>query len=298
MRFIELSAPKLRRYFSFKTLLLPFTFTTAFFRAFYMLKRERPSIVISAEGYTSVPVHLAAWLLRIVAFVHQQDVVVGLTNKIIAPKATSVSCAFKESLAHLPKGAMCIGNPVDAGVLQGDAEKDLKVFDLEKNTPIILVLGGGVGAVQINELVWNALPEITQFAQIIHSTGANKGRTMKAQRYHQYPLISREDMAHAYAVADLVVARAGMGTLSELSALGKKVFLMPIPNSHQEKNAEVFVKAGFARLLNEENKDQFVSLLKQTLESKAATKSPLRTDTGDRLAQMVLYGLSRIAKKK
>ena len=103
LRFISLSAPKLRRYFALQTLVLPFIFAAAFFRAFYLLKKERPSVVISAGGYTSVPIHLAAWLLRIVAFVHQQDVVVGLTNKIIAPKATSVTCAFKESLAHLPK---------------------------------------------------------------------------------------------------------------------------------------------------------------------------------------------------
>ncbi len=300
LRFVSFPAPKLRRYFSWKTFWLPFALFGAIVRAFRLLAHERPRVVISVGGYTSVPIHVAAWLLRITALVHQQDVCVGLTNKIIAPLASSITCAFEQSKKAFKRKAMVIGNPVRSDVLQGDVAIAHKRFDLEADIPVVLVLGGGTGAIQLNTLVWDHLPEITQFVQIIHSTGDGKGRTLEAKRYRQYPFINREDLAHAYAVADVVVARAGMGTLTEISALKKPSILVPMPNSHQEDNAKVFAESGAGLVLNATTKDRFVDMLRELITDRNAQQRmqealphALRTDAANRLSQMALYVLAK-----
>ena len=299
IKFIALGAPKFRRYFTLKNLFVPFRLVWSFFKAFKLLGKIHPKVIVSAGGYTSIPVHYAGWLLRISSFVHQQDVGVSLTNKLIAPLASSISCAFESSCKEFKKKTICIGNPVAENILRGSKERAKEIFELEDGVPVVLILGGGTGAKEINNAVWNGLPELVQFCQVIHGTGAGKCRQMKTQRYHQYPFISHEDLAHAYAATDLVVVRAGMGTITEITALSKPAILVPILNSDQEKNAEVFEKAGAVVVFRSGGKANLISQIKNLLQSgdaqkmSANLKKVMRTDGATRLGQMILYALSR-----
>ncbi len=300
MDFVEFNSPKLRRYFSVKTLALPFTLLAAIYRAMSLLYKHKPSMVVTAGGYTSVPVHIAAWLMRIPGFVHQQDMIPGLANKIMAPLAASVTCAFPKSAEQMKGEVLCVGNPVQASITSGDAQKAKQVFDLESDVPVVLVLGGGTGAQAINDEIWNALPQLTQHAQIIHSAGKGKGKNMQTNRYRQYPFISREDLAHAYAAADVVVARAGMGTLTEIAAMHKASVLVPIPNSHQEANAKQFVDAGAALSGSDDMIGQVLRLVQSEVQRKTCeenTKTVLRVDAAHRIAQMMMYAMRKPMQK-
>lgn len=299
IEFIAFDSPKLRRYFSFRTLLLPITIPVAIYSAMMLLFTIKPSAVVSAGGYTSLPIHVAAWLMRIPGFVHQQDAQVGLTNKLIAPLAASVTAAFTLTAEAMGEHVTCIGNPVRMDIGGGSIETARKRFDLEPSVPVVLVLGGGTGAQVLNDEIWNALPELTQHAQIIHSAGKGKGKNMQTSRYRQYPFISREDLAHAYAVADVVVVRAGMGTLSEIAALKKAAVLVPIPDSHQELNVVQFVDAGAAVDGSKDMIAQIIALVQSTEQRQKLVgnlKTVLRVDAAHRLAQMIGYGLNKKRK--
>jgi UDP-N-acetylglucosamine--N-acetylmuramyl-(pentapeptide) pyrophosphoryl-undecaprenol N-acetylglucosamine transferase len=146
------------------------------------------------------------------------------------------------------------GNPVRPAVLAGSRDAAVAAFGLEPGLPTILALGGGTGAAGLNGLVRGALPRLLAEAQVIHSAGAGKASGAHAPRYHEYELITA-DLPHALAAADLVVTRAGMGTLSELAVLGKPCVIVPMPDSHQEANAALYGDAGAAVVMHERDTD-------------------------------------------
>lgn len=294
---MSLASAKLRRYWAWQNLFVPFVFIASIIRAWTIVRRVRPTVVVSAGGFTAVPVHIVAWLHRIPSHVHQQDVIVGLTNKIVAPMASSLTCAFAASKAQLPSYAAVIGNPVRADVTQGSRARARKEWGIAEGRPVVLVLGGGLGAQTLNNAIRAGVSALTQHAHVIHVTGRGKIDTAFVhEHYTQLEFLGRAQMADAYAVADLVVARAGMGTVSELALLRKAAILVPITSSHQEYNAqEVFrSRAGLVAtsdtvvqtacdLLRDE------SALAQMRESWPGV---LRTDAGMRIALMVLHIIS------
>lgn len=262
--FHSVSSGKFRRYFSFANVIDVFRIKLGFFQAFALLGRLHPDAVVSAGGFVAVPVVWAAWLRRIPVHVHQQDPIPGLANRLSVRFAASVSVALERSVADFAplvsgtatsKGSpVWTGNPVRVEVLAGSRSAAMKAFGLEVGVPTVLVLGGGTGAAGLNALVAGALSTIVTKAQVIHSTGIGKKVDVASPRYHQYEIITT-DMPHALAVADVVVTRAGMGTLSELAALGKPTIIVPMPASHQDANARLFAKAGAAFMLDERATD-------------------------------------------
>lgn len=246
------SAGKLRRYFSWSNLTDPLKIARGFFEARSLLKKLRADAVVSAGGFVAVPVAWAARSRGIPVHVHQQDVRPGLANKLSLPAASSMSVTLERSLAgfgrHHP---VWTGNPVRPEIFQGSREEAKRIFGLEDGVPTILVLGGGTGAAGLNRLVWGSLPALTSAVQVIHAAGPGKiDLSVTAPRYHQYELLTTE-LPHAYAAADVVVTRAGMGALTELAALGKPAIIVPMPGSHQEDNAKAFAEGAGAVVLEE-----------------------------------------------
>lgn len=232
---------KLRRYISVYNVIDVFFILCGFIQSFFIIIKFRPKAILSSGSFVAVPPLFAGWLLRIPVFSHQQDIVPGLANKLIAPFAKKITVSFEKSLHDFSTHKTVLtGNPVRAHILLGNKERALEFFNLEENLPTVLVIGGGTGAAKINTLVAQIIPSLTQFCQIIHITGnkIDKG-VYTSHRYHQYEFLKHE-ISHAYAIADVVVSRAGMGVLSELAALGKPTIIIPIPNSHQEHNASYF----------------------------------------------------------
>ena len=256
MRFLPLASPKLRRYFSRETLRLPLDLSIAMWRAGGILAKEKPDAVIGAGGYVQVPLALAAKMRGVKVLIHQQDVVPSLSNRLLAGWANAITTAFQASLADFPKGkAVIVGNPVRRVIEEGDKAKGLAMLGLTGERPVILAFGGGTGSAFLNELIASATPLWTGFADLAHITGLEKTPARLPQlthpeRYHRFDFVG-QDIAHLMAAADVVISRAGMGTLTELAALAKPVILVPIAESHQEKNAEYVVERGGARMFRE-----------------------------------------------
>jgi UDP-N-acetylglucosamine--N-acetylmuramyl-(pentapeptide) pyrophosphoryl-undecaprenol N-acetylglucosamine transferase len=187
---------------------------------------------------------------------------------------------------------------VRPGLAAGDPTRAARRFNLEPELPTLLVTGGGTGALGLNQRVAAAVPALTEFCQVIHLTG--RGRAVPpaapSPRYHPFEFLV-EEMRDALAVADLVVSRAGLGTLSELAALGKPAVLVPLPESHQQANARVAAAAGAARVIDESSLTpaRLSQLVRDLLDDGAAraalgqaARRLLPADAADRVSQRVL----------
>jgi len=258
---------KLRRYFSWRNFLDLFLLFIGLVQAIFIIKKFKPDVIVSAAGFVAVPVTWAGWLCGAPSLIHQQDIIPSLSNKLMAPFAKRITVAFEQSLKDFPVGkTFWTGNPVRQIFLRGDRARAMNFFHLEPGLSTLCVFGGGLGAEQINQLVWSSLEELTKFCQVIHLVGKNKtsGSNFSHSRYHTYEFLTNE-MADALVVADLVVSRAGLGALTELSALGKAAIIIPIPDSHQEANAIFFADRGAIIMM--EQKDITSATFVQTIKN-------------------------------
>jgi UDP-N-acetylglucosamine--N-acetylmuramyl-(pentapeptide) pyrophosphoryl-undecaprenol N-acetylglucosamine transferase len=257
-----------------------------FFQSYLLLGRVQAGVVVSAGGFVAVPVVWAAALRRIPVHLHQQDPIPGLANKLCLPFAASMSVALEASVKdfRLRGGVVPVwtGNPVRAEIAAGSRTEADTIFGLESDVPVVLVLGGGTGAAGINDRVRGALPRLLAEVQLIHVAGIGKASGAHASRYHEREILTNE-MPHALAAADLVVTRAGMGTLTELAALGKACLVVPMPDSHQETNAALFANSGAAMLLNERetDADAFAAAILELIKD-----APRRAELGAAMARM------------
>lgn len=279
IKFKVISSGKLRRYFSFKNLIDLVFVMAGFFESIFIILKFKPNLIVSAGSFVSVPVVWAGWILRVPILIHQQDVRAGLANKLMAPFAKVITVTFEESLKDYGKKAVLTGNPsrnMEHITRNINAKTPLikEVGGFESNLPVVLVVGGGTGAMVINEMVWKSLDEITKFCRVIHITGKGKniehGTWNMEQNYNSFEFFDARQMAEAYAAADIVVSRAGMGVLTELSFLGKPAILIPMPDSHQEDNAKIFKEKDAAIVLSQRNLNSkiFTENIKKLLDNK------------------------------
>lgn len=295
IEFYPIFSGKWRRYISFRNFLDLFLIKLGCIQSFIFLIKEKPNVIVSAGGFVAVPVIWSGWLLGIPIIIHQQDIQPGFANKLSAPFARKITTAFQKSLKDFSKKKTSwIGNPVREEILEGSKEKAIKQFNLEKDRPVLFVLGGGTGSAFINKLIIDNIDEFTNVCQIIHLTGG-KVQTRGKKYYHPYKFLSRE-MAEAYAVSDVVVSRAGMGVLTEVSVLGKPSVLIPM-TGHQEKNARYFENRHGAVVLNEKEitKEIFVREVKMILEDKKEQKKMsenvekiIPPNAAEKLAEIIL----------
>ncbi len=297
MRFFSLPVARLPRRLSLELLALPVTFTRALWGAWRLLHRERPSVIASAGGYTAVPVIVAARTLKIPVWVHQQDVTPILTNRLTAPLATRVTVAFKASTS-LSKRAQVVGNPVRPSVLKGDPQRARAFFEIRNTKPTVLVFGGGTGAKWINEQIDEIALSLVSRANVIHLTGKGKRENKKRHPDHHAREFLGGEMADALALADVVVCRAGLGTITELAALSKPAIVIPLPHSPQEANAAAVEGACVVlhehRTSAEDLLREIESLLDDADDRRdlgAKMHGMLSTNIADELAQM-LIGMS------
>ncbi len=257
-----IAAGKLRRYFSAQNFIDIINIIAGFFQSLNILIKLKPSLVISAGGFVSVPLAWAAKLLDIKVLVHQQDIRPGLANKLMSPCASLITTVFEKSLLDYGEKARWIGNPIRS------AFKNLSLNTTQSNQ--ILVLGGGTGSESLNRFVKNNIEKILEFAKVVHITGKHDVKSQLKNDlpgYQSYDLLDTVHVAKAINDADLVVTRAGLGTLSELSYLGKATIIIPIPHSHQEDNARYFSAHDAAFVLDQEylNDEVFVAGLKKLI---------------------------------
>ncbi len=262
---------KLRRYWSWQNLLDGGRVFGGFIAACWYIMRWRPTHMISAGGYSGPPVALACWLYRVPIHIHQQDVVPGLANRCMAVFAASVSVSVEESAAMFKgKQVLITGNMVRHDIAHGDREALLERYHMQPHRPVLLVLGGGQGAAALNELIWKGLASLSPQAYIMHMTGSGKKHDdITRDAYWQKEFLGSE-LLDWYKAADVIVTRAGMSTLSELAYLGKAAIIIPIPHSHQEKNARYFQRKKAAIVLDQEytSSQDFAASLNKLLTTK------------------------------
>ncbi|MCP6719377.1 MAG: UDP-N-acetylglucosamine--N-acetylmuramyl-(pentapeptide) pyrophosphoryl-undecaprenol N-acetylglucosamine transferase [Patescibacteria group bacterium] len=265
-------AGKIRRYIDAKSFLqnlvdilfkMPIGFLQAFFHIFFLA----PDLIFSKGGFGSIPTVIASWLLGTPIFLHESDATPGIANRILSKFSLEIFISFRKT-PYFPEGKMIsTGNPIRRELLEGSKEKAKILFKISGEKPVILILGGSQGAQRINDKILEILPKILEEFELIHQSGENNFSQVKAEAkviitkisekyYHPFPFLKEGELKRAYAICDLVVSRAGSGTIFEIAALGKPSILIPLPESaqnHQLKNAYTYAKNGSAIVLEEEN---------------------------------------------
>lgn len=255
IRFISVSAGKWRRYFSFHNLIDVFKIGLAFFESLKILHREQPDMVMSAGSFVSVPLVFAAAIKKTPILIHQQDIRPGLANRLMAPFARVVTISFEKSFADYGPRAVWTGNPLrDLTSYQDNVAATREKYGLTSNQPLVLVLGGGTGALGINRLIAEIKSKLVDVCQIVHLTGKGKGaEIVNSSNYQAWEFLPQEEVLSLMAAADLVVSRAGLGAITELVGLAKPTILIPMPNSHQEDNAAVFADSEASLVVSQKN---------------------------------------------
>ncbi len=253
-----ISSGKLRRYFDPKNFTDPFKVIKGYGEACRIIKKLSPDVLFSKGGFVSVPVVLAANRYHVPAIIHESDMTPGLANKLCIPSAKKVCCNFPETIQYLPANkAVLTGSPIRQELLKGDRLHALRFTGLSANKPVILVMGGSMGAVAVNEALRRILPTLLKEFQIIHLCGAGKldHSLGHLAGYVQYEYI-KDELKDLFALADIVISRAGANAICELLALKKPSLLIPLSaaasRGDQLLNAHSFEKQGFSMVLEEE----------------------------------------------
>lgn len=253
-----ISSGKLRRYFDWKNFTDPFRVLKGFSEASALMKRLKPDVVFSKGGFVSVPVVMAAGRRHIPVICHESDLTPGLANKLCMPSATKVCCNFPETLAHLPADkAVLTGCPIRQELLRGKRAAALTLTGFLPEKPVLMVMGGSLGAAAVNQAVRDALPDLLKDWQIVHLCGKGKldERLQGTKGYVQYEYIQKE-LPDLFALCDLVISRAGANAICELLALRKPSLLIPLSarasRGDQILNARSFERQGFSMVLEEE----------------------------------------------
>lgn len=253
-----INAGKLRRYLDFKNLTDIFRVMHGFRQAVSVINKLKPDIIFSKGGFVSCPVVWAAWVLRVPIVIHESDMTPGLTNRLSMPFAKQVCFTFPESGMHIPKDkGILTGVPIREDILNGDKNIGLRMCDFNNAKPVLMVVGGSQGAESINQIIRNSLPDLLKDFQVCHMCG--KGNINlnfnNTKGYKQFEYIN-EGLTHIYAMADMVISRAGATTLFEVLSLRKPNILIPLSKNasrgDQILNAESFKKQGFSSVINEE----------------------------------------------
>ena len=253
-----ISSGKLRRYFDLKNFTDPFRVLKGFSEARKLLKQLKPDVVFSKGGFVTVPVVIAAGKLKIPTIIHESDMTPGLANKICIPSATKVCCNFPETEKSLPSDkAVLTGTPIRQELLSGNADAGRKFCGFTADKPVIMVIGGSLGAASVNDNVRKILPELLKDFQVVHLCG--KGKTDESLKgttgYVQYEYI-QDELPDLFAMADVVISRAGANAICEIRELHKPNLLIPLSakasRGDQILNARSFERQGFSMVLEEE----------------------------------------------
>lgn len=254
-----ISAGKLRRYLSAENIKDAFKVAAGMAQAAALVRKLKPDIVFSKGGFVAVPVVVGARLNGVPIVAHESDITPGLANKLAIPFAKAVCTTFEATLKFLPEGkAFYTGTPIRRELFTGDAKRGRKLCGFGGGRPVVLFMGGSLGSVKINERLRAALPRLTKRFDIAHICGrGNKDEGLEGLAgYRQFEFISRE-LKDIFAMADVIVSRAGSNSISEFLALKKPNLLIPLSieasRGDQILNAAEFRSKGYSDVLKEED---------------------------------------------
>lgn len=266
--FIKIPAGKRRKYFSVFNFIDTFKVGIGTFFAIWQLYKIYPDAVFSKGGYTSVPVVIAAWILRIPIMIHESDTKAGTANKLAAKFARYIAIAFDEVAGAFPEAKTAlVGMPIRKALKQ-KVDTPKEQLGVPTDRPMIFVTGGSLGSQRINRLLLETLDELLPHYSILHQTGAANEKTVRQTsselitdtallaNYFVTGTLPAEKIQLAQSAADIVISRAGTGTIFEIAQKGVPAILIPIPEdvSHDQRtNAYAYARTGAASVMEEGN---------------------------------------------
>lgn len=263
-----ISSGKLRRYLSFENLKDPFKVIKGLGDAYKILKEIDPNIVFSKGGYVTVPVVMAAKMLKIPVVIHESDMTPGLANKIASKGAKKICVNFPETLKYVGKKGVLTGTPIRKELFQGNRAKGKSICEFTIGKPTLLVMGGSLGSVKVNSVLREALDQLLVTYNVVHICGkTNLDETLKEKKgYTQFEYVGME-LSHIFALTDIMLSRAGANSLAEIVALKIPNVLIPLSKQasrgDQILNADSMVKRGYSEAIQEEELD--VNILINTI---------------------------------
>ncbi|MGX7074887.1 undecaprenyldiphospho-muramoylpentapeptide beta-N-acetylglucosaminyltransferase [Globicatella sanguinis] len=272
--YYPISSGKLRRYFDWQNFVDPFKVMKGVSDAYFILKKQQPTMIFSKGGFVSVPVAMAAKMLKIPIVLHESDVTPGLANKISIKFSDHIFTTFPQAAEHLPKGqATVIGSIIRDSLFEGNAERGYQSTGLTPDKPIMMVMGGSLGSKAINDAIRQNLDYLLTEYQLIHLTGKGlKDDSLTQDGYVQYEFVT-DELNDLLAITDYVISRAGSNSIFEFLALKIPMLLIPLTaqasRGDQLLNAQNFQNEGYALVLNEEElspetlKEKLVALTEQ-----------------------------------
>ncbi len=299
-----ISSGKLRRYFSLQNFTDPFRVLKGFGEAKKLIKSLQPDVIFSKGGFVSVPVVVAGKQCRVPTIIHESDMTPGLANKLSIPSATKVCCNFPETLQHLPKDkAVLSGSPIRQELLSGDREAALSFCGLTSDKPVVLIIGGSLGSVVVNNAIRAILPDLLKEFQVIHLCGKGKvdASLKDLKGYVQFEYIKHE-LKDLFALADVVISRAGANAICELLALHKPNLLIPLSanasRGDQILNARSFERQGFSIVLEEEqlNNDVLLTSIQKLYREKDAYIDAMKQSSQQDSIQIILGLIQDVSK--
>ncbi len=259
---------KFRRYFDLKNFSDIFRVMKGYKEAKAILRQIKPDVVFSKGGFVAVPVVRAAAGLKIPCVIHESDMTPGLANKLCIPVAKKICCNFPETINSMPREKTILtGSPVRKELTEGDRQKGLEFCGFDGNKPVLMIIGGSQGAQSVNETVRESLPKLLEIFDVVHLCGKDKVDNMmlNVDGYKQYEYI-KEELKDIFAMADIVISRAGANAICEILELKKPNVLIPLSSGSrgdQILNAESFEASGFSEVIREEALDP--SMLTETV---------------------------------
>lgn len=314
--FVKTPAGKSRRYFSVMNFFDLFRTGWGILETLLALYKLFPDVVFSKGGYGSVPTLVAARILKIPTIVHDSDAIPGRATLMALSFAKKIAISYNDAYAHFPlkyKDKIAFtGNPVRREIREPATEGAQEFLELESNVPVLLILGGSLGAEKINNTILEALPALVDHYQVVHQTGQINiesvtqtahvilDKNERRYRYKPYGYLSALALKMAAGAADIVVARAGSGTIAEVASWGKASILIPIPETisrDQRSNAFAYARSGAAIVIEQENLaphllvseiDRLFTNQKARLDMAEAAKKFAKKDAAKILAEAVV----------
>lgn len=251
--YIEIPVVKFVRSITPKNLLIPFKLIKSINYCKKILKEINPDIIFSKGGYVSIPVCIAGSKLQIPTLTHESDLTVGLANKLIAKKAKYLCCSFRETANSFGKNAIYTGSPIRNSILHGNKNIIISRHKIDTKLPIILVVGGSLGAQPINECIWENIHNLSKKYYVIHITGKNNINNSLNTTKNYIQIEFANDIQNYFALSDMVISRAGSNTIFELLALKKPMLLIPLSKKSsrgdQILNAQNFKNNRIAKVI-------------------------------------------------
>lgn len=293
VKYYDISTGKLRRYFAWRNFTDVFRILKGIMEASAIVRRERPNVVFSKGGFVSVPAVIASRLNNIPVITHKSDLTPGLANRINIRFSQKICTTFPDTLKHLPQNkGKCIGAIVRPELKQGNAKRGRVFCNFESEKPVILVAGGSLGSIHINQTVRSLLQYLLPQFQIVHLCGSNLEPNLEQKGYRQFEYVDRE-LADLMCLADLVISRAGANFVFEFLALKKPMILIPLSRKSsrgdQIDNAKFFHRQGYAEVILEEDltSDRLLNLIHEVFAKRQEYVEKM-DDSSDRALEKLL----------